>query len=280
MRIPQELVAIIGELDISEQRNFENEATLKSCALVARSFVRPSQARLFARTIAHDHTRIEPSTSYQSGTVPSQRLATILSTSPHITGYIRILDVDHNPTADFVRQILVAVTAPHTLILADNPGSPFSIDASIIGVFSLPSLQCGELCRYQFEDTAELESLDLTLRAVYFPGFVRPINMGNPGSSAASEVALEQLSLVEAQRQDVDLMLDLFATVDIRHLKSLSLADTDITRLLYANARSLRTLKLGQARYSQASESIRLIHSRRISPNLCVTVYEMSRIGR
>jgi hypothetical protein len=34
MRVPQELVdAIIGKLDISEQRNFENEAALKSCVL-------------------------------------------------------------------------------------------------------------------------------------------------------------------------------------------------------------------------------------------------------
>jgi hypothetical protein len=78
-RVPQELVdAILGELDISEQRNFKNEATLKSCAIVARSFIRPSQARLFARTIVRYHARIEP--SYQSGTALSWRLATILST--------------------------------------------------------------------------------------------------------------------------------------------------------------------------------------------------------
>jgi hypothetical protein len=98
----------------------------------------------------------------------------MLSTSPHIAGYILILDVDHNPTADFVRRILVVVTALHTRILADNPSSPFSMDVSIIGVFSLPSLQCVELCGYKFEDTTELECLlskvkgikDLTLRGV------------------------------------------------------------------------------------------------------------------
>jgi hypothetical protein len=231
---------------------------------------------LFARTCVRDPGENTSLPKHQSipGTIKSQWLAGLLSTSPHITSYIRTLDLYYDPAgieAKFVSTILGAATALHTLILAGHSHVPFSMSPSIVGVFSLPSLRRVELCGYHFDDPPELECLlrkakglqDLTLRAVYFRKYVRPTAVGDIIINAPSGVALEKLTLVEVERQDVDSMLDLFTTVDIRYLKSLSLIDTDITRLLHANAQSLQILKLGQARYSQASESICLIHSRR-----------------
>ncbi|KAJ7841189.1 hypothetical protein B0H14DRAFT_1049988 [Mycena olivaceomarginata] len=265
-RLPQELVdAILGEFDISQKFNAEYQDALKSCALVARSFVCPSQTRLFARTCVRDPGENTSLPKHQSipGTIKSQWLAGLLSTSPHIASYIRTLDLYYDPAgieAKFVSTILGAATALHTLILAGHSHVPLPMSPSIVGVFSLPSLRRVELCGYHFDDPPELECLlrkakglqDLTLRAVYFRKYVRPTAVGDIISNAPSGVALEKLTLVEVERQDVDSMLDLFTTVDIRCLKSLSLVDTDITRLLHANAQSLQILKLGQARYSQA----------------------------
>ncbi|KAJ7204859.1 hypothetical protein B0H12DRAFT_1160856 [Mycena haematopus] len=54
--LPQELIdEIIGTFDLSEQYDPQIARTLKSCALVARSFVRQSQACLFAYISAWDY---------------------------------------------------------------------------------------------------------------------------------------------------------------------------------------------------------------------------------
>ncbi|KAJ7204857.1 hypothetical protein B0H12DRAFT_467777 [Mycena haematopus] len=265
-QVPQELIdEIIGAFDLSEKYDPQIAETLKSCALVAHSFVPHSQARLFANISARDYGRNtsqdEEALSYynlhRSSIILSQKLSALLSRSPHLAKYIRTLDLCYyaeREGGDEVAQILSAVTALTGLTLTDFFFGYFPLDPSATGVFSLSSLQSVELCRYQFHNAFELESLlsnakclkDLTLRDIEF-GDLDPIDIDTVLSREidwVSDVKLQTLSLVSLYAAEVHSMLDSFTTVDIRHLKSLSIKDGPAAAFLRANARSIQMLKL------------------------------------
>ncbi|KAJ6552746.1 hypothetical protein B0H19DRAFT_1377576 [Mycena capillaripes] len=271
MRIPQELVdEIISEFDLSQKYDFQIHQTLKSCALAARSFVRPCQRRLFARISVRDYEeystaldREPPSLTYSphaSSILLSRQLAALLSSSPHIALYIRTLDLCYNvdnTEAKFIPLILSAVTALKTLILTDYFQEAFPVNLSTIAVFSLPSLRRVELCKYQFAGPLELESLlsrvkslkELTLDDI---SFYNDVYGSCDRSSVTSDgrpsnVVLETLTLVRLGYFTIRQMLDLFTVVDIRHVKCLSLLECPFMGFLQANARSIQKLKIGES---------------------------------
>ncbi|KAJ7723337.1 hypothetical protein DFH07DRAFT_946549 [Mycena maculata] len=86
-----------------------------------------------------------------------------------------------------------------------------------------------------------------------------------PNGSTATEnggsvVTLQALTLVHVDIDIIDAMLDRFTTVDITHVKSLSLLESAIAGLLRANAGSVEKLTIGKA-YSTGCESVGEIDS-------------------
>jgi hypothetical protein len=263
MEIPQELIdAIIDEFplqldSISDLPDPETKRTLQSCALVSRSFLQRCQMRLFSRISVWD--------SYlPTFPLACQRLAAVLSSSPHLAGYIQTLelvyDVDDSVLVEFVPRILSAVTAIETLQLVRHGDAdmrhfpPF--DSSTIAVFSLPSLRRLELCAWWFRNPLELQALlnlstslqELTLHNVSF-WEVENDSENSPSAAqrniSSQELVLQSVCLVCIEPDVVEMMLESFITVDIKHLKSLSLFDSPPNGLLRANAGSLQKLRIG-----------------------------------
>ncbi|KAF8210792.1 hypothetical protein K438DRAFT_98188 [Mycena galopus ATCC 62051] len=269
MKIPQELIdKIISEFDLSEEYDRTIADTLKSCALVAIPFVRHCQKRLFAKISVRDYERNTGhrdeglSFSPHIGSIMlSQRLSVLLSCSPHIADYVHTLDLCYNAStteANFMPQILSAVTALDTLILTDHFCGSFPDDPDTISVFSLPSLRRVELCRYQFANPSKLESLlskakclkELTLRAIGFEEDFDSVDndVGGPQLvDRATEVKLEKLTVVELTGLVINSMLNSFTTVDIRQLKGLAIHNSPFAGLLRANAPSVQKLKMKKA---------------------------------
>ncbi|KAJ6583067.1 hypothetical protein DFH09DRAFT_1145235 [Mycena vulgaris] len=254
MRIPEELIdAIIGEFDLSENYDSQTQITLQSCALVARSFVRLCQTRLFARISVYDYG--------QNPTILSHQLATLLESSPHLAAYIRTLDLYHSSDGaetEFVSRILCAVTELHTLILTcTSYKEAFPIDASTLAVFACPSLRRVELLQYRFANVLELQMLlsrslslrELSLDEIDFNGDEYGEASTDHASAvedaSSNTVVLKSLALSKMEPLDVELMLESFTTVDITHLQSLSFFVSPITGLLRVNAASLQTVKIG-----------------------------------
>ncbi|KAJ6583063.1 hypothetical protein DFH09DRAFT_1145224, partial [Mycena vulgaris] len=89
--LPQELIdAIIDEFDISltdKEGRFLDRKTLRSCALVARAFTRPSQGKLFSMV------NLQPKDVYGGQPLDerSRPFSKLLSSTPHIGPYVRTL---------------------------------------------------------------------------------------------------------------------------------------------------------------------------------------------
>ncbi|KAF8210762.1 hypothetical protein K438DRAFT_2011308 [Mycena galopus ATCC 62051] len=270
MKIPPELIdKIISEFDLSEEYDRTIADTLKSCALVAITFVRHCQKRQFAKISVRDYERITGhrdeglSFSPHIGSIMlSQRLSFLLSCSPRIADYVRTLDLCYNAStteANFMPQILSAVTvALDTLILTDHFCGSFPDDPDTISVFSLPSLRRVELCRYQFANPSKLESLlskakclkEFTLRAINFEQDFDSVDndVGGPQKvDRATEVKLEKLSVVELTSLVINSMLNSFTTADIRQLKALAIHNSPFVSLLRANTPSIQKLKIKKA---------------------------------
>ncbi|KAJ6552747.1 hypothetical protein B0H19DRAFT_1377577 [Mycena capillaripes] len=250
MRIPQELVdEIIGEFDLSQKYDFQIHQTLKSCALAARSFVRPCQTRLFARISVRDYEKYstaldrEPpsltSSPHAASILLSRQLAALLSSSPHIALYIRSLDLRYNvdtTEAKFIPLILSAVTALEILILTDHFFGAFPVNHP--STMALESL------------LSRAKSLkELTLDAIDFHDefYYNYDGSGVRRDGRLSDVVLETLTLVRLHTT-IEPMLDLFAAVDIRHVKCLSLLECPFPMgILQANACSIQKLKVRTA---------------------------------
>ncbi|KAJ6471921.1 hypothetical protein C8R45DRAFT_936586 [Mycena sanguinolenta] len=262
MEVPQELIEeIITKLDLSEGYDDVIAETLKSCALVSSSFVERSQAQLFARISVSDHRKItgrwDVAPSDGTSEKLSERLSALLSCSPHLTNYIRILDLCYNSMtreASFVPQILSAVTALTSLTLTNSVGGFFPVASFAAGAFSLSSLRSVELSGYQFRNAFDLESLlskakclkELTLRQIGFNNF-QPAAMESVlyrKRNLGGDVKLESVCLDKLHQTVITSMLDSFTAVDIRHLKSLCTRNSDPTEFLRANSRSIQNLKM------------------------------------
>ncbi|KAF8209221.1 hypothetical protein K438DRAFT_1960950 [Mycena galopus ATCC 62051] len=266
MTIPQELIdEIIGEFDISQKYDAETEATLKSCALIARPFLRSAQSHLSARISFLDYRSRWKDNRTPPSVLLAQRLSALLHYAPHIAIFIRTLDLCYpstRPEADLVPRILSAVPALNSLVLRNSAeNGPFPVNPSTITVFSLQSLRRVELRGYQFANALELESLlgtaiclkELILRDIYFEDMVQS-NADAREAGCGGRVKLENLVLEELYHSAVETMFDSFTTVDIRHLKSLAIFDSGMTmtELLRVNARSIQQLKLGNAYNSRS----------------------------
>ncbi|KAF8151877.1 hypothetical protein K438DRAFT_1778697 [Mycena galopus ATCC 62051] len=263
MEIPQELIdAIIDEFplrldSISDLPDPEAKRTLQSCALASRSFLQRCQMRLFSQISVWD--------SYlPTFPLACQRLAAVLSSSPHLAGYIQTLelvyDADNSILVEFVPRILSAVTAVETLQLTRHVDAdtwrfpPF--DSSMMAVFSLPSLRRLELCNWEFRNPLELQSLlnlstSLQELALHYVGFEEEVENGSKNSPSAAQrnissqgLVLESLRLACVKPDVVEMMLESFTTVDIMHLKSLSVHYSPLNGLLRANAGSLQKLRI------------------------------------
>ncbi|KAJ7430520.1 hypothetical protein B0H11DRAFT_2135344 [Mycena galericulata] len=278
MRLPQELIdEIIGEFDIPGKPNFrEIRKTLKSCALVARSFARPSQMLLFSRIAVDDYAfnkcRYDQDPYDYEPTSLSLQLAKLLETSPHLASYIRTLDLDfalYSMDGESVPKILSVVTRLHTLTLTScNECDSLNPFHDFIAMGSLPCLQRLELRDYELDSPVELELLlsripslrELTLRGIDFSNKLRKIERDNDcvdkKSSGAGRVLLDALTLVYMTQLDVEQMLDFFTTVDIKHLKSLSLTGWPVPALLRANAGSIQTVKIVECYFEDEEDEI------------------------
>ncbi|KAJ7773443.1 hypothetical protein B0H16DRAFT_1512368, partial [Mycena metata] len=149
MRLPQELLEeIIGHLDLSRNFDHETSKTLRSCALVSRALARPSQMALFCRISSRDYF----GDNYEF----CEHFLALLSSSPHLVGYTRTLDIGLPYKGDLTLHILAAVTQLHTLIMRNSYSRiPFPHDSS---VFALPTLRRVELNYFHFLRPQELHS--------------------------------------------------------------------------------------------------------------------------
>ncbi|KAJ6487602.1 hypothetical protein C8R45DRAFT_252446 [Mycena sanguinolenta] len=234
-------------LEDPEATYSESRRTLRFCALVSRSFARPSQMRLFSLT------------SVKGKDI--QSLYAVLSSSPHLRGYIRTLHLRSRLGSSpsdllyWVLKIFDATEAVDTLIMDSGiaynrvPSDHLPFDSTIPLLSRLPSLRCLQLISYRLRNPFELQSLlttsaslrELKIQAIYFDedDYQLPIVESGQG------LQLESLSLAVTSPREVDAMLHRFTMVDIEHVKSLS-TDYSVagSRLLRANAGSLRDLTI------------------------------------
>ncbi|KAJ6517868.1 hypothetical protein C8R47DRAFT_1062454 [Mycena vitilis] len=244
---------------LSEKYDDRIAQTLKSCALVARSFVRSSQTRLFARISVHDYEAnyaeeqgLLPYSPHSASTILSDKLFALLSSSPHIAAYIQVLDLFYHETELVPPVILAAVTELRVLTLADHFCGYFPVNPSTLAVAT-----------YSFHDPWELESLlstatslrELTLNAVEFSDcdsddeddeFAAGKKLAQTGTGDGA-VVLETLTLIRMEAFAVRPIVNLFDRVDVKHLASLSLLESPIMGFLKANARSIETITIGKA---------------------------------
>ncbi|KAJ6451310.1 hypothetical protein C8R45DRAFT_946317 [Mycena sanguinolenta] len=270
INIPPELVGeIVNSFDLSEEYDFEVADALKSCALIARSFVRPCQTRLFAVVSFRHYENTGrrdalPSPRHISSTILSRRLLALLSGSPHIAPYIRTLDLCYNSNAaeaEFVPRILSTLRALHTLVLTDHFNPDETLKPSAFDVFSLPRLRRVELCQYKLHNVSDLDSLlsqakglkELTVRGIRFNRYRsrNQVNMGIPRElrrKSTVRTQVEDLTLVELDMFALKSVLECCYTVDIEHLKSLSIIDgRPATGFSRAKSHSAPKLKIGRS---------------------------------
>ncbi|KAJ6579928.1 hypothetical protein DFH09DRAFT_1360602 [Mycena vulgaris] len=243
VQLPQELIdAIIDEFDPSlkeknRPRVFPDRETLRSCALVARAFVRPSQAKIFSTV------NLSCLDCFEAPEERSRLFSKLLSSKPHIRSYVRTLILSYRCTgSNFVGRILSSLPNLDSLslrpsfddlVMMDNlyPPFPTHLRDPILAVFSSTSLRRLELRNHQFNTAQELQHI---------------LENGRD---------LKELMLVNIRFTDVSLrpsgtqpdvieaILNAFTAVDITHIRSLS-CDRYCEPLLQANAHSIHELTL------------------------------------
>ncbi|KAJ7773409.1 hypothetical protein B0H16DRAFT_1512253, partial [Mycena metata] len=246
MRLPQELLdEIIGHFDLSRDFDHETSKTLRSCALVSRALVRPSQMALFCRISSWDY--------FEDNHEFCEHFLALLSSSRHLVGYIRTLDIElPYKGLDLTLHILAALTQLHTLIMRNSYSypTPFPHDSS---VFALPTLRRVELSYFHFLRPQELHSA--LLKAASLEELVLsdircldetentsfPAIDGKVGSDCGPR--LKSLGLIRVKRGQFFL-----EALDIRHLESLTLSARPWPSPLSAhpqvNLMSLRHIKV------------------------------------
>ncbi|KAF7360109.1 hypothetical protein MVEN_00739300 [Mycena venus] len=257
-QLPQELIdTIIDEFDPSldddnDQVASANRKALRSCALVARAFVRPSQMKLFATV------NLRPPYYYQSPDERSRLFSKLLSSSPHVGQYVKNLVLSYRPArSNSLGHILLSLPKLEILSLypwgdyrRGNAIEPFPIyhRDSFLTVFSLPSLRRLALRNQKFSDALQLQSVlsncaglqDLVLHNISFDD----ISAAIPGTSTEPpRVALKSLEFISMETDHLDAIFDLFTIVDVKHLRSFC-CDRYHERIFQANAHSIQELTL------------------------------------
>ncbi|KAF7360103.1 hypothetical protein MVEN_00738700 [Mycena venus] len=241
MQLPQELVNAI----IDEIHAFTDSApSLKSCALVARSFLGQSQKNLFAVVKLKENS---PASSL--------RFSNLLSSSLHLAIHVNDLSLEcHSENWESVAHILSAVSNLTRLRLTPKEKEWFSTKnvckpAPFSEPFSTPHLRVIEMCDYEFVDAFQLQSL--------FSGSVRPeslvldnIIFSVPTRCTAvaprdTTTAASNLTLRHMTRSTIDAIMNSFTVLDLKELHSLSVFDSPINNILrLPNARSIRKLSI------------------------------------
>ncbi|KAJ7766650.1 hypothetical protein B0H16DRAFT_369434 [Mycena metata] len=239
VRLPQELIdAIIDEFDVSltdikNTRIFPDRNTLKSCALVSRAFVLPSQKKLFSI--------VTTLCAGWDGT-PDERLrlfSKLLVSRPHIGQYVRTLTLAYrcarSKSLDYVLNSLpnlkTLLLHPWDELRGPNwdkpPEFPKHHRDSFIALFSQPSLRSLSLRKHQFSNAFELQSLfsnsvgleELELLHIKLAD-VSALDSPN-GRPHSPRVVLKSLNLAGMSISVIDALLEGFTAVDISHLHSL-----------------------------------------------------------
>ncbi|KAJ7766651.1 hypothetical protein B0H16DRAFT_369433 [Mycena metata] len=238
VRLPQELIdAIIDEFDVSltDINNisiFPDQNALRSCALVSRAFVRPSQKKLFSIV------------STQSGwkESPDERLrlfSKLLASRPHIAQYVRTLNLGYRCVrSKSLDHILLSLPNLNTVNLypwedfrnrnwEPNQEFPKHHRDSFVFVFSLSSLRSLSLQDHRFSNADALLSMlsnsagleELVLRNIDFVDLQvadRPKNRPD-----TPRLVLRSLKLIAMSTTNVDALLNASIAVDISRLHSL-----------------------------------------------------------
>ncbi|KAJ7443873.1 hypothetical protein FB451DRAFT_1295277 [Mycena latifolia] len=248
VQLPQELIdTIIDEfdLDTNNPNLFPDLEVLRSCALVSRAFVRPSQMKLFST--------VDLCGTYgQSADEKSSLFSKLISARPHLRSYIKTLILSYRcARSNSVDRILSSLSLHPSLQYARrgdylHPAFPILLRQTFLAVFSMASLRCLELRNHQFEDPQDLENIlsnslglkELVLFSIRFasipplPSEIRP----DP-----PRVLLESLEVFQMLNDHVDAVLASFTVVDVTHLRFIT-CDRYYRSLLHANAHSIQKL--------------------------------------
>jgi hypothetical protein len=266
MDLPQELIdsivdAIVDGVDLRQgpwriQYTPDLLETLKSCALVARAFVRPCQIYIFHGIDLRDDGPIQS----------PEALSALFEARPHLASYVRALYFEYNGIAEHlepITHVLASLTNLSRIDIFPELNSqwksyPAPLRAAFASAFALPCM-CHITLKYIcFEDASELHALltsstglkTLELHSITFEK-VEPIERLQQPVAVAPRVILDSLEIYYMGTAQVQAMLDSFTVVDITQLRSLSLENTSMKSLLQRNAPSIQHIKI-RAYYSSA----------------------------
>ncbi|KAJ7663487.1 hypothetical protein B0H17DRAFT_1144056 [Mycena rosella] len=250
VQFPQELIdAIIDKFDISladKNRDlFPDRETLRSCALAARKFVRPSQPKLFSEVNL---------CTYSSPDDRAKLFSKLLSFAHHIRPYVRTLTLSYAERSNSIDRILSSLPKLKALFLhpwgthGRRPAFPVQLRASFLAVLSTDSLRRLDLRDHTFDGPHELQQIlsnsaglkELALRNV---GFANRSPQPCGLRSDLPCVVLESLEVFKISTEDMEALLNVFTVVDATSLRSIS-CDRFYKPLLQANLHSVQELTL------------------------------------
>ncbi|KAJ7625280.1 hypothetical protein DFH06DRAFT_1229035 [Mycena polygramma] len=224
-------------------RSPDTLATLRSCALVARSLLCRSQIHIFFGIALCGQERIPPS-----------RLSTVLTESPHLASYVRALHFGssfyiEDPMAASVAHILSSVTNLERLAIFPGPNWMLESvrDAFLLG-FALPHLRHLSFMGFYFADLFALQERlaacpSLKSFMMHTITFTSDTDL-TQRTKASPRLVLDTLHLWYFDQETIQLMLDTFTAVDITHLRWLLLRTGPVESLLSANAATVQRLDL------------------------------------
>ncbi|KAF8169856.1 hypothetical protein K438DRAFT_1982984 [Mycena galopus ATCC 62051] len=264
MDLPQELIdaiidAVVGDLGLFQDPWLVDNTpqvldTLKSCALVARAFVRPCQSYIFHGITISDDARLPPLI-----------FSTLLMESPHLALYIRAIYFEYSIAEDAeniesMQYILASAKNLERLDIYPDPPSqmvswqayPKPVRTSFESAFALPHLRHITLWYSHFSDASELQTLlkestslkTLVLRSITFGASSSEATPELPPTESSPRVVLDSLQLYFLDAVQVQDLLDSFVAIDITHLRFLYLHNTPMNALFRVNAATIQHLRI------------------------------------
>ncbi|KAJ7430519.1 hypothetical protein B0H11DRAFT_2263267 [Mycena galericulata] len=221
MDLPQELIDGI----IDEVREYPE--CLRSCALVAHSFLNRSQMHLFAKVELREDTGASP-----------RGLSDLLLTSPHLALHIRSLTLERISTDNWapVAYILSAVSCRLTCLKLH---AAWETEGNMYLKTQAPFKRLESF----LSSSPKLESL--RLENIVFSHSNSIITSATPPHDVrVAPTVVSKLTLRQMKRETIDLIMSSFTAVDLKHLHSLSLDDAAFLNTLQPNPTPIRDLEL------------------------------------
>ncbi|KAJ7766646.1 hypothetical protein B0H16DRAFT_1686927 [Mycena metata] len=271
VQLPQELIdTIIDEFDVSLTHInytsiFPDRHTLRSCALVSRAFVRPSQKKLFSIV------SIRSADWNQSPDERMRLFSKLLASRPHIAQYVRTLNLGYRcARSKSLDHILLSLPNLNTVNLYPWRDShsrnwqttqefPMHHRDSFVVVFSLSSLRSLALRDHRFTNPVALLSMlgestgleELVLQNIEFANLEVAARPKNP--AAIPRLVLKSLKLIRMLTTSVDALLDASSPFNLSRLHSLC-CDRYHPSLFQATRSTVRDLTLiADSRYKSVS---------------------------